>query len=163
MDFKNTCGCIFDTEELQNAIKFACMCKKTKPKDEYKIFLYGKYPAISIRHEKIRVHRIIGEYMIGMQLSGELHVHHIDGNKLNALSNNLQVISKAFHAQTHNFVQYVDKAKLRNNALLGTEKIKRKDITKENVMRLRNKGFTYSQIARELNCGENTVWRRIFE
>lgn len=83
-------------------------------------------------------------------------------NKLNNSCDNLQVISNSFHSKTHYIVKYVDKNKLRENALLGADSIARKDVTKEKVMRLRDKGYTYPQIAKELGCGYNTVWRRLF-
>ena len=37
----------------------------------------------------------------------------------------------------------------------------RKDVTVEKVAELRNKGLTIPEIAKELNCGINTVNRRL--
>ena len=39
--------------------------------------------------------------------------------------------------------------------------VSRKDVTKENVVDLRNSGFTIKEIAKKLNCGCNTVYRRL--
>ncbi len=37
----------------------------------------------------------------------------------------------------------------------------RKDVTKEKVAEFRNKGLTIAEIAKKLNCGINTVNRRL--
>lgn len=39
--------------------------------------------------------------------------------------------------------------------------ISRSDVTKETVISIRNKGLTINQIAEKLNCGYNTVCRRL--
>ena len=48
-----------------------------------------------------------------------------------------------------------------NSINAAKEARRRKDVTKENVLELRNKGLTISEIAAKLNCGINTVNRRL--
>ena len=39
--------------------------------------------------------------------------------------------------------------------------ISRKDVTKEKIVELMNGGLSIPQVAKELNCGYNTVYRRL--
>jgi hypothetical protein len=161
MQFINECNCIVDFKILEGAIKEECKRRNIVPKDEYKIYLYRGYAGISLKHDKVSVHRIIGKYIVGFDFDSNVAVHHIDGNKLNNDISNLQVIRKEFHTKEHYLVQYADKDKLRENALKGTEKITRNDITTEKVLELKNKGLSVEQIAKELKCGVNTIGRRL--
>ena len=161
MIFENVCSCIVDYNILENAIIEECQRRKIKPKNNYKIYMYRGYAGISIKHEKVSVHRIIGKYMVGYDFGPEIIVHHIDGNKLNNSVNNLQVLKNSLHIKQHNLVSFMDKDKLRENAKKATEAIKRKDITEEQVKKLRKEGFTIKEIAQMLNCGVNTVNRRL--
>nr|DAZ26900.1 MAG TPA: Protein of unknown function (DUF551) [Caudoviricetes sp.] len=81
MKFENACNCIVDYSILEKAIKEECSRRNITPKDEYKIYLYRGYAGISIKHDKVSVHRIIGKYIVGFNFDSEIHVHHIDGNK----------------------------------------------------------------------------------
>lgn len=161
MRFENSCKCIVDYNILENAIIEECQRRKIVPKENYKIYFYRGYAGISLKHDKVSVHRLIGKYMVGCDLSNEISVHHIDGNKLNNSISNLQVLRNSLHTKEHNLVQYASKDKLRENAKLGTEKIKRNDVTTEIVKELRNKGYTIPQMAQKLNCGYNTICRRL--
>lgn len=58
-------------------------------------------------------------------------------------------------------VDYVSKDKLKHNASLATEKIKRNDVTEDIVLTLRESGLTIPQIAKKLNCGYYTVCKRL--
>lgn len=99
--------------------------------------------------------------MVGFDFGSEISVHHIDRNKLNNSISNLQVLRKELHTKEHDLIRFVNKDKLRNNAMNGAEARKRKDITKEIVEKLRSDGYTIPQIAKKLNCGYNTVCRRL--
>lgn len=161
MEFVNECKCIVEYDVLEKAIVEECKRRNIIPKSKYKIYMYRGYAGISLKHDKVSVHRIIGKYMVGYDLGSEISVHHIDGNKLNNLISNLQVLRNSLHTKEHNLVQYASKDKLRENAKLGTEKIKRNDVTTEIVKELRNKGYTIPQMAQKLNCGYNTICRRL--
>lgn len=78
MEFVNKCDCIFEEDILEKAINMQCDIRGFKPNKKYNIFLYRGYAGISLKHEKVSIHRIIGEYMFGSNLPKNMHVHHID-------------------------------------------------------------------------------------
>jgi len=45
--------------------------------------------------------------------------------------------------------------------MAAVAKRKRKDVTAEKILELKAKGYTFEEIASELNCGYNTVLRRL--
>lgn len=159
--FENTCNCIFEEEVLEKAIIQECNSRGVDPKNNYKIYLYRGYAGISIKHDKVSVHRIIANYMAGQRLSSNISVHHIDGNKLNNRFSNLQILRKELHSKEHNIAQFVDKKKLAENAKKGSEARIRKDVTKEHVLNLKKTGLTILEISERLNCGYSTVCRRL--
>ena len=161
MEFINECGCVFDYVVLKNAIIDECRRRGIKAKKSYKIYNFRGYAGISLKHEKVSVHRIIGKYMIGFDFGSELHVHHLDGNKFNNQLSNLQVLRNSLHVKEHNISQYVSEEYKRGFGNRVKDIISRKDVTEENVRDLREKGYTIPKIAEELNCGYNTVCRRL--
>lgn len=161
MTFENSCNCIVDYKVLEKAIIDECHRRGFEPKDKYKIYKYRGYAGISIKHDKVSVHRIIGKYMVGYDFGSEVHVHHIDGNKFNNSVSNLQVLKNSLHTKEHNLVQYVSEEHKRGFGNRAKEIISRKDVTEEKVKVLREKGLTLPEIAKELNCGYNTVRRRL--
>ena len=161
MKFINECGCIVDYSILEKAIIDECKRRNVIPNDCYKIYMYRGYAGISIKHDKVSIHRIIGNYMANQTLESNIVVHHIDGNKMNNTISNLQILRKELHTKEHNLVQYVDKNKLAKNSLKGAMSIKRHDVTEKETRKLRMEGLTYKQIAERLHCGYNTVWRRL--
>lgn len=161
MVFENACDCIVDYEVLEKAIIEECSRRNIKPKNIYKIYFYRGYAGISIKHDKVSVHRIIGKYMVGYDFPSNIIVHHIDGNKLNNDISNLQVMKSELHTKEHNIVQYVSKDYMKECGNRMRAVISRTDVTKEKVANLRNRGLTIPEIAKELNCGYNTVCRRL--
>ena len=99
--------------------------------------------------------------MVGYDFSSNIVVHHIDGNKLNNNISNLQVMKSELHAKEHNIVQYVSADYMKGYGNRMKSIISRTDVTETEVIKLRKKGFTISEIAKELNCGYNTVCRRL--
>lgn len=73
------------------------------------------------------VYRLIGKYMVGCNLGSEIHVHHIDGNKLNNNVSNLQVIKNELHIKEHHIEQYVSDKHKRNFGNRTKGLISRKD------------------------------------
>lgn len=71
--FVNKAGCIVDLDLLEKA----CVWVSDKPLVSKKsIFMYGKYPAVAIYHNKIHIHRLIMSFMLGRQLLRTEYVHH---------------------------------------------------------------------------------------
>lgn len=171
MIFENTCNCIVYYKILEDAIVEECRRKKIEPKDKYKIYMYRGYAGISLKHEKVSIHRIIRKCMVriirkcmvGYNFGSEIHVHHIhiDENKLNNDISNLQIIKNSLHTKEHNPIKYVSEKYKKDFGNRVKDIISRKDVTKENVFELRDKGLTISQISKELDCGYNTVCRRL--
>ncbi len=94
INFINQCGCIVDYKELEKAIIWF----SDKPTARVKsIYLYGRYPAVSIYERKIHVHRLLMMYWLGCDLDTKEYVHHIDKHPLNAQKENLAVISASKH------------------------------------------------------------------
>ena len=161
MRFINDCNCIVDYSILEKAITDECKRRNVVPKEVYKIYLWRGYPGISIKHDKVSIHRIIGKYMVGYDLPSNIVVHHIDGNKLNNKISNLQVMKSELHTKEHNIVQYVSTDYMSGYGNRMKNIISRTDVTREKVVELRKRGFTISGIAKELHCGYNTVCRRL--
>ena len=163
MIFENVCDCIVDYEILENAIIEECHRRKIEPKDKYKIYNYRGYAGISIKHDKVSVHRIIGKYMIGYDFGSEICVHHIDGNKLNNSISNLQVLKNSLHTKGHELHQYVSKEHKKGFGNRAKNIIARKDVTIEKISKLIEQGFTPLEVADKLKCSKNTVYRRLSE
>jgi len=159
--FENSCDCIVDYRILENAIIEECERRNIEPKEKYKIYMYRGYAGISLKHDKVSVHRIIGKYMVGFDFGLQVSVHHIDGNTLNNSISNLQVLKNGLHTKEHDLISFVSKDKLRENVKMATEAIKRNDVTSEKVKALRDEGYTIAQISEKLKCGYNTVCRRL--
>ena len=148
---------IFNQNDLVKATKLIL----NHDLDLKKVRLKGKYGVIYVKRTPYRIHRLLGEYYFG-KLDG-YHIHHLDENPLNNLMSNLIKISPSEHTKKyHNNIQKYrkDENKIKTQMIM-TEKIKRNDVTSKEVIYLRNSGLTYIEIAKKLNCGYNTVLRRI--
>lgn len=161
MEFINSCNCIVDCNILEKAIIEECERRKIEPKHSYKIYYYRGYAGISLKHDKVSVHRIIGKYIVGFDFGSNIIVHHLDGNKMNNSISNLQVIRSDLHTKGHNIHQYVSENHKRSFGERMKPIVSRNDVTRENVAELRGMGLTISEVAKKLNCGINTVYRRL--
>lgn len=129
--------------------------------DINKLRIKGNYGVVYVKRKPYRIHRILGEYYYG-NLNG-FHIHHKNGNSFDNTKGNLLKVTPSEHTRLYHNDIY------RNRSYESTmisqrnmvEKIKRKDITSNTILKLRSKGLTYKEISKELNCGYNTVWRRI--
>ncbi len=97
--FDNNCNANFNEVDLRRAIKWysnkpVFRCKK--------IFISAKYPTVSIYDKKIHIHRLLMMYWLKRDLATWEYVHHKDGNRLNALKENLEVIHSSEHQSNHN-------------------------------------------------------------
>lgn len=92
--FDNAAKVIVDFGLLEEAIRW----KSDKPVTRIKrIFMHGRYPAISIYGAKYHVHRLLMCFVYGRWLNSDEHVDHIDGNRLNARLENLRVLGAPDH------------------------------------------------------------------
>lgn len=99
IEFNNTCNCIVDYNELENAILWYI----EKPVQSIKkIYIHGNYPAITINREKIHIHRLLMEYWLKTDIPRNFYVHHINENKLDARKENLALIFMTTHQSKHN-------------------------------------------------------------
>ena len=97
--FNNTCGCVVDCVLLEKAV----IWYQDRPTSaNKKIYLHGKYPAVSIHRTKIHIHRLLMSYMKRRILSRCEYVHHKDENKLNATITNLEIQDASHHQSITN-------------------------------------------------------------
>jgi hypothetical protein len=123
--FINDCNCIVDCDELEKAIFWY----QDRPTASIKhIYLHNGYPTITIRKDKIAVHRLLYMYWTNAKLDSLEWVHHIDENKLNASRNNLNMMNasehQSHHAKGRPLTQSQRDAIIRTNK---KKKIKRRD------------------------------------
>lgn len=157
MNFNNKCEAIFNHNDLEMAIRKRCEMDNKTPKDNYSITLRGGYPTICIAHEHYRIHSLLGNlYYDNYEV-----IHHRDCNKLNAVRENLAPMTNSEHTKHHHIIDYVPEEHKRGFGSRVAHIIIRGDVTCDKVKELRLKGMTIPQIAEELNCGYNTVCRRI--
>ena len=161
MKFINDCNCMFDEEILSQAIDLECKNRNYYRHEEYKIYLHNGYPTVSIGHDKVRIHVIIGKLIYGKIRKGYV-IHHKDHNRLNALPSNLEYLSNHAHTKLHHkgvdFRTEEGKWKGINSA---REKNYKKVITKEEIEEMLSQGKSKYEIARHFNCGVNTIYRRL--
>jgi hypothetical protein len=94
----NTCAAVYDDRTLKEAMLWFA----TEPiASKKKVFMYGRYPAVAIRHHKLHIHRLIVAFLSGGIAKGD-YVHHKDGNKLNNLADNLEIMSAEEHQRITN-------------------------------------------------------------
>ena len=149
--FINNCDCIVDYDLLERAI----LWYTKKPTISIKrISMHGRYPCVSIGKQKIHIHRLIGLYHYKIT---DTHYHHIDGNKLNVRLENIMPIKDSEHLSLHNKGKNRISEKQReaivrfNHSRKGCRlPNRRKDITSEQVFRMKEKGFCFNEISKTL-------------
>lgn len=162
--FENECNCIVDYEMLYTAIDKKCKSKNCYCRDKYRIVLRNEYPAVCINRQRYYVHTLIGELIYTKIRKGYV-IHHKDRNKLNAMSDNLELLTSRKHLKIHGEerkgIDLRSEDGKKRSLDSAVQANKRNDVTEEKVRELRNKGRTINEIAKELNCGENTIRRRL--
>lgn len=98
--FINDCGCKLDSaKKLSDAILWLSEGKSHKVKT---IYMYGEYPAVTIRGRKVHVHRLLAAYEHKYCIPEGLIVHHKNGNKLDNRLKNLEIMCCKIHGRNHN-------------------------------------------------------------
>jgi hypothetical protein len=161
----NFCGCLVDTGLLIAAMEWYAgrpFCGKKR------IFMHGKYPAVSLFGKKIHVHRLLGLFQSKEVLVSGLVVHHKDENRMNALLDNLEIQLSKDHASLHNTgkvlsEQHKRKISEANRKRKGV-KVKRKyDIPIEELAKMIKSGMSVNKIAAHYGCDWSVVKSRIYE
>ena len=162
--FQNKCECIVDYDILYKSIDNKCKSENCYLHNEYRIILRNGYPSVCINRQRYYVHILIGEFIYGKIRKGYV-IHHKDKNKLNAMPDNLELMTNLRHSKIHGKerkgIDLRSKEGKQNSINAAAKARRRSDVTTENVEALRNKGLTISEIAKEFNCGINTVNRRL--
>lgn len=161
--FINDCGAIFDESVLRRAICWYSV----KPVCKFKhIYIYSKYPAISIYDKKIHIHRLLKMYEIGTDLDSNQYVHHKDGNKLNARLDNLEVVESTKHQSLHNKGKTLSKEHRKKISLANKKRkgIKmKKRVEMKDLKELLMRGYSINKISQIYGCDWSTVKNRIHE
>lgn len=164
IQIENDCNSIVDYNELRNAI----LWYSNKPQRSVKhIFMYGKYPAVSIYGEKIHIHRLLMMYWLQIHIPREYSVHHINENKLDARKENLALLLGSSHNSKHMLGKTpssIVREKLCefNHSRKGKRQpFKRADITLEQVEKMLKAGYSIHRISLELGCSWETVKSRV--
>lgn len=103
IELVNACGAIYEEDQVVGALLWLAELYG-KPVIRLKqVFLYGKYPGISVYGDKIHLHRALGmswwrdiDYEFDIK-----YVHHINGNKLDARKVNLELVDAREHQIHH--------------------------------------------------------------
>ena len=164
--FNNNCNCIVDYDELEKAI----LWYSNKPvRSNKKIYMHGKYPAITINRDKIHIHRLLMNYWLNTKLPINFFVHHINENKLDTRKENLAVVFITTHQSKHNKGKITtDKQKeatrKSNHKRLGIKKgFYRKDVSYTRIWELHQRGYSINKISKELNYDWEQVKIRLNE
>lgn len=163
LKFINKCNCIVDYNLLEQAM----LWYSDKPLYSQRvIYLFGKYPAVSIYEKKIHIHRLLIMYSLKSDFNKNLYVHHKDGNKLNAKLENLELIEKEKHQSHHNKGKILTENHKQKIAKANKKRKGIKIKKRVNMPKLKeyiNKGYSINKIAQIYNCTWDTVKRRIYE
>jgi len=161
----NKCNCIVDLDILTKSV----IWYSKSPVQEHKsIYLYGEYAAVSIGKEKVHIHRLLMNYVIGYIIPTELSVHHLDGNKLNNSISNLAIMVGSYHNKHHMKGFHPTEKQIEatieaNHKRKGTHIKKRVNIPKKELEQFIKDGKTISWMANHFKCDWSTVNRRIHE
>lgn len=154
VEFVNNCNCIVDFSELEAAMLWFT----SKPVSRLKrIFMHGRYPAVAIYKIKIHVHRLLAQYWSNRVLSFNEHVHHVNGNKLDASKSNLEIVIASEHMSQHNSGKTLSaehrlKISNRNRLRKGIQYPHRRgDVKNEEIYNLRMAGLSFNAISIKLN------------
>jgi len=161
----NQCGCIVDEGELTEAILWYTDGPVQSIK---KIYISARYPTVSIRDEKVHVHRLLFSYWAGRRLLTIENVHHKDENRLNASKDNLSLILGGVHQSLHNKGKLLTDS---HKAKIGKANHKRRGIAIKKsayapigeIRTMLNQGISINRIAKSLGVDWSTVKNRIIQ
>lgn len=71
------------------------------------------YVRVSVRGERVYLHRLKAAELLGRELSANEHVHHIDNNPQNNDISNLNIVSNSEHLKTH-YQKWLNEGRINN-------------------------------------------------
>lgn len=165
IEFINDCNCLVDLKELEKAILWYTEKPVTRLK---KIYLHGRYPAVSIHSQKIHVHRILMMYWKNRRLEFKEHVHHKDENRLNAHKNNLEIIEGSKHLSQHNkgrklSAEHRMKIGEKNKLRKGVKVKRQYEIPEKELSAFLKEGKSINFISQHYGCDRGVIKNRIHE
>lgn len=99
IELVNACNAIGS----ETYIKSAILWYTDKPVSRLKkVYMYGRYPAITIHKEKIHLHRLLAMFDLKTKDLRGKYVHHKNGNKLDCRITNLELVDPSEHQSKHN-------------------------------------------------------------
>lgn len=99
--FNNICGAQYDGM-LACAYLAHVSSTGRRPAIHKTIFMYGSYPCVRIGKRKVHIHRLVTAYLLDVPLGFRKYVHHINGDKRDARTVNLEVMDRVHPARLHN-------------------------------------------------------------
>lgn len=165
IEFINDCGCLVDLKELEKAI----IWYSDKPVARLrKIYMQGNYPTVSVYHEKIHVHRLLMMYWEKRELKREEYVHHKDENKLNALTDNLEIMPESEHQSLHTKGRVFSKEHRKkigeaNRKRKGIKMRRKHHIPIDELKSYLESGKSINWIAKHFGVDWSTIKSRIYE
>lgn len=163
--FINQCNCIVDYVLLEKAMLWYT---DSTLHQHHKIYMHGRYPAVSIYNNKIHVHRLLAMFRYKKILLRSIHVHHIDHNKLNSSIKNIKLLKASEHLSCHNKGRKFSKEHKLKLSEAGRRRkgIKMKRLYNIDINDLKlilNKETTINKISKKYGCDWSVVKVRINE
>lgn len=126
------------------------------------------YIEITNGTDKVFEHYLISELKYGRKPDyPREHCHHIDGNKQNNLPDNLEIIDSYTHNSSRMFgnnnpvIRFPEK-NIFKNGFKGKENGRyRHDIDTDELIRLRQKGYTLKSLSEKFDCSIDLLWKRL--
>ncbi len=165
----NNCGAIYHEATLIKAIQWLAELMDQRIYSIKTVFMYGRYPAISVGGIKQHIHRLIWQQYAQGSADEDMVVHHKNGNRLDARLDNLVPIHQVEHGSLHNrgktlTVEHRRKIGESNKRRCGMRiKKHRPDVTPERIRPLLDRGLSINAVAMELDCCWDTIKNRIHE
>lgn len=97
---ENACGATFVDWQLEQAILWKSQVLPVAQRK--RVFMHGRYPAISIYGDKLHIHRLILSWHFKRDLERSEYAHHKNGDKMDARLSNIELMAESTHQSHHN-------------------------------------------------------------
>ncbi len=162
---QNACEALYDDKSLISAILWFSDKPVVRIK---KIYMYGRYPAVSIGKAKIHIHRLIKMHEEKRTLHRNEHVHHINHNRCDARPENLQIIDAGDHLSKHHSgkvlsAEHKEKISLANKRRKGVIMKRKYNMPYSEIFQMLKKGMSIRAISIHYGCDRSVIKKRITE